>query len=117
MKGILKRDELMAARMEAGQFHCGFDRLGSGVSKKTAPRLSVRHQRFELSRKIRHLPVVEVGPGHVNERLGLLLDGAHDIRMAVPGGANGYTRVEVEESISIDVFHNRTPSTGGDQWV
>src|SRR5205807_6300097 len=47
--------------------------------------------------------VVEVGPRHVNELAGLVADRGDDLRVTVPGGADGDAGGEVEEQVAVHV--------------
>src|SRR5438094_9944384 len=117
MKRGLKRDELPAPGRVTCELHRRFDCFRAGVSEEAAPGLSIRDQRLELARELRHLFVIKIGARHVNELRGLFLNRAHDIGMTVSGRAHGDTRAEIEKSISIDVLDNRAAGALRDERI
>src|SRR5689334_4437809 len=99
MKRRVKGNELPAPCRVARKLHSGFDGFRAGIPEETFPGFAAGHQRFELAGKLRHLLVIKVGTGHVDQRFRLLLYRPDDVRVTMPGGADGNAGVEVEESI------------------
>src|SRR4051812_26610219 len=117
MKGRLHGDKLPSTRLVARQLHRRFDGLCSRVAEKTAPRTATRHQRFELSRKVRHLAVIKIGAGHVDQRRRLLLNGANNVRMTMACRGDGNARAKIEKAISVNVFDDGALSLLDNKWI
>ena len=91
--------------------------FGSGISEEASPRSTAGHQRFEFSRQLRHLLVVEIRARHVNQRCGLFLNRAHHVGMAMAGRANGDACAEIEEPVSVDVLDDCAAGRFGHQRI
>src|SRR5205823_1607134 len=61
--------------------------------------------------------IVEVGPRHVQQLGGLVLDGGDDSRVAVAGGADRDAGREVEEAVAVHILHYRSIAAGASQWI
>ena len=61
--------------------------------------------------------VVEVGPRHVQQLVGLVLDGGDDFRVAMPGGGHGDAGRHVEEAVAVHVFDDGPAAAGDDERV
>jgi hypothetical protein len=68
-------------------------------------------------RQLRQQGVIEIRPRHVDQGLGLLLDHAHHIGVAMPGGDHGNSRGKIQEEIAINVFNDCAPSALGHQRI
>ena len=62
-------------------------------------------------------PVVEVGAGHVEQLVGLVLDRGDDLRVAVAGGGDGDAGGEVEEQVAVHVLDDAAAAALDDQRI
>jgi len=60
-------------------------------------------------RELRHVPVIKIRSGDVNQFGGLFLNGRHHLRVAMACRADRDARGEIQEGISVRVFHNWRP--------
>jgi hypothetical protein len=93
-----------AAGRETGQLHRRFVRLGAAVAEVHPARLP--GDGLELHEAVGEAPlhrVVEVRAAHVDEPVGLRLDGGHHARVAVAGTRDGDARAHVEELVAVRV--------------
>ena len=102
MEAAVKRDELVTPGFIAGQFERRLDRLRAGVAEVHTARDAAGSRGGQLLGQVHHVFVVEIGAGHVDQTLGLLLDGPHHAR---DGNGPWPTAIPAFKS------RNRLPST------
>ena len=107
----------MAPRIVARHLHCRLDRFGSGIAKIDALGKVARGDRRQLLRELGEKRIIEVRPGHMNERPGLTLDGAHHVRVAVTGGDHGDAGAEIEEGIAINILNEGPLPPIRHEWI
>ena len=116
MKTSKKRNELFATCCMHRQLERAFNRFSAAVGKVCARRLRNRHDVIQLLRQLRHLPVIVIGPAHVNKLCGLILNCLYDFRVAMAGRADRNPCVAVEENVSINILHPNSVRPLGDEF-
>ena len=107
MEGAEEGDDLLPSGVVTGQFECRFDRLGSRICEED-PLGRIAGRNFsQLHREVCLGRIIEIGARHVHQLFGLMLNGRHDTRMAVPGRTDGNARREIEKQIPVDVLNDR----------
>ena len=103
--------------MPAGELECAFDRLGSAVRKEDFLRSRAGRDLGEPFRQVDLRAIVEVRAAHVEQRVGLVLDGRDDLGMAVSGGVDRDPGREVEEQVAVHIFDHGTGTASHDQRI
>ena len=85
MEAAIKRDELIALGGVTRQLDCAFDGFRAGIAKEHFLGFFSRHGGDEPLGELRHVVVIKIRSGNVNQFRGLFLNGFHDFRMTVPG--------------------------------
>jgi hypothetical protein len=101
----------------AGQLDRALHRFRAGVRQEDARLLPERRDRREALHELEVARLVEVSRGDVDEPVGLLLDGGHDLGMRVAGRADGDAGREVEEAVAVDIGHDGAGPGLGDQRI
>ncbi len=104
----------------AGQFEGCFDGFGAGVAEIDLACAGTRRDAGELLRQHDLGRVIEIRAGHVQESLGLFLDGPHHERMAMSRGADRDSGSEIEKDVAVRItnpepfgrFGHQTGSSG-----
>ncbi len=99
-------DDLVAPGSVARQLDSPLHRLRARVAEGDAARHVAGRDLIQLFGQRGEFFVVEIRPRHVDQAGGLLLNGFHHPRMAVPGGHYGDAGREIEEAVAIHVFHD-----------
>ena len=107
VKGAVESNDMLPASVITGEFNGRFDRLG--------PRIGEQHPlgRFpgsdlaQLFCQIAQRRIIKIGPADMDQFGGLVLNGLHHTRMAVPGRADGDSGGEVEEQVAIHVLEHQ----------
>src|SRR5581483_11902704 len=106
MKSVFKGDDARPLRVGSRDLHCIFDGLSTAVDKQS---LLWEVTRSEFIQAFGQSNVRLVGR-HLNtgvkKFLGLLLDGAHDIRSAMSYVDAANTACKINVSISVDIFES-----------
>ena len=110
-------DDVLASGVVASELQGALDGLSAGVAVVEAVRSGHRRDGGEARGERRHLVVVEVRAGHVDQLGRLILDGLHDFGMAVAGRGDGDAGGEVEELVAVDVFDSATAAAFDDQRI
>ena len=108
MESTEERDEFVAARVIAGEFHGGLDGLRPRVAEVDPPWNAAWSKSGEPFGEFHHVFVIEVGSGHVYQPLGLPVDRFDDPRMAVTGGDYGDAGIEIQKPVSVHILDNCT---------
>ena len=87
----------------SGELDRPLDCLGTRVREEDARPLLERSDRREALHQLEVARLVEVGGGDVDEPIRLLLDRRGDLRVGMPGRADGDAGGEVEEAIAVDI--------------
>ena len=117
VEGAEEGDVELALGVPARQLEGGLDRLGAGVPEIDAVDALPGRQRGELLRERDLRRVVEVGPGHVQQPVGLVLDGRDDPGVAVARGVDGDAGREVQEPVPVHVLDPQALPPVGHQRV
>ncbi|OGN84948.1 MAG: hypothetical protein A2X23_01630 [Chloroflexi bacterium GWC2_73_18] len=107
VEGAEEADQVRAPGGVAGELDRRLDRLGAGVGQEGARRRVHGGDPIELAADLGVDRQVEVRGGEVEESLGLLLDGAHHLGVAVTGRGDGDPGGEVEEEVAVDVLDHQ----------
>ena len=117
VKAAQKSDEPVPLGVVTCQLHRRLDAFRARVPEIDALREFTRRDCRQLGGQLGHQRVIKIRPRHVNQGCGLALDGAHHVRMAVPGGNDGDAGVEVEEGVAVHVFDEHPLSTPHHQGI
>jgi len=117
MKCSNESHKLAPAGMVSRQFDRRFHRFGSGVPEVDPAGPSARDQHGEFLRQHDHVFIVKIGPGHVNQARGLILNGFNDLWMAMPGRHHRNSGREIQEAIAVWIKYDSALAVIGDQGV
>ena len=117
MEAAVKRNHLVALRGVSRQFDGPFNRLGPRISEKDFLAFRARHRPAQALGQLWHALVIKIRAGHVNEFGRLLLNRGDNLRMAVSSRADGNPRREIEEIVTVHVFHNSAMTALGHQRI
>ncbi len=112
MVGAFEHDDRLAARVGPGDLHAGLDGLGTGVE---LDRLLGEVARRQLAQPLEqaHLRLVAGDDAtHVDQVLGLPLDGVDHGSRRVSQGQCAYTAGHVDEAVAINVLHDGAVGPG-----
>ena len=98
-----KSYRLLAPRMIAGQFKCGFHGLGAGVAEEHFGFASDIGNLGQLRSEIDLGGIVEIRSRHVDQFSGLVPYCLNNLRMTMPGRIYGYTRRKIQELVPVDI--------------
>src|SRR6266702_3987087 len=104
VKAAEEADDVLASSVIARQLQRAFNRLRAGVAVVDAMRAGHGRDCRETFGKRRHLLVIKIGAGHVDEPGALVLNCPDDLGMTVAGGGDGDAGGEVEILVAIDIF-------------
>src|SRR5262245_43023008 len=104
MESAEERDELGAAGRIACEFDGRLDCLRARVAETHAARAVSRRDGGQLFRQSDQFLVIEISAGHVDQPRRLPLDRLDNTRMAMPGGHDRDSGVEIEEPVSIYIL-------------
>jgi len=88
---------------EPGELHRALDGLRTRIGEENPGRSARENPVLQPLGELDFRRVVEVGAGHMEEALRLLLYRGHDSRMGVAGGDHGDPGGEVEKPVAVDV--------------
>ena len=117
MEGTDEGDIARPARGIPGQLHRAFDRLGTRVREEHARRRPGQDPVLQPLRQLDLGLVVEVGAGHMQEVIRLVLDGRDHLGVRMARRHHRDAGCEVEEPIAVDVGHPATSAVIHDEWV
>ena len=117
MERAEERDGPRPAGVPAGQLQARFERLGPAVGEEDALGPGAGREFRQLLGQVDLRLIVEIGAGHVQQLVGLVLDGGDDFGMAVPGRRHRDAGREVEEEIAVHVLDDRAAAAGTDQRI
>ena len=106
MKAAVKRDEIVALCGVSRQFDGAFYRLCTRIGEKDFLALRARHRPAQPRCQLRHTFVVKIRAGHVNQLSRLPLNCRDHFRMTMSGRAHRDTCREIEESVTVHIFHD-----------
>src|SRR5262249_34292673 len=106
MKCAIERDYILPFRVIAGELEGTFNGLGTRVSVVELVRSAHGSDRAQALGQLRHLLIIEIGAGHMDEFRRLLLDGGNDFRMRMPGRDDGDSRGEIQEFVAFHIFND-----------
>ena len=110
-------DELVALGGVARQLDGAFDGFGAGIAEVNFLGFGAGRDGGQFFREARHVLVIEIRAGHVDQFGGLLLNRGDNFGMAMAGGANRNACGEIEEHVAVDVFDHGAAAALGDQRV
>src|ERR1017187_4152615 len=108
MKAAEEANNMLASGVVARELHCTFNRFRARVAVVDAVRAGHRSNCGEPCGKCRHLLIVKIRAGHVNELGTLVLNRLHDFGMTMAGGVHRDASGKVEETVAIDIFDMAT---------
>ena len=110
-------DKLAAAGMVAGHLESRFHRFGPRIAEVNPfPGVS-RHERRKFFGERDHIFVIEVGARHVDQLGGLFLNSLNHLGMAMSGGRDGDSGIEIEETIPIDILNDGSAAASNHQRI
>ena len=112
-----KGNKPMALGVVARNLHRRFHGFGAGIAKGDLLGELSRRDLGHLFRQLRQQRVIEIRPRHVDQGFGLLLDHAHDIGMAMPGGDHGNSGGKIQKEVAINVLDDCALSALGHQRI
>ena len=104
VKGPEKGDVQFPFGMPSGQLEGRLHGLGPGVAEKDLLWAVPRAQGSQLFGQKDLGSIIKVGPGHVDEKIGLFFDGLNHFRMAVAGGTNSDAGGKIEKDVPIHIL-------------
>lgn len=112
-----KGDDVAAAGVPAGQLQSRFQRFRPAIGEEDLLRRRAGSDGRQPFRQGDLRLVVEIGAGHVQKLVGLVLDGGGDVGMTMAGGGDGDAGREVEEQIAVHVLDHRPAAPGHHQRI
>ena len=117
VKAAIKRNQLVALGRVARQLDGAFDGFRAGISEEYFFGFFSGQRAHQTLRELRHVVVIKVRAGNVNQFRCLFLDGLYYFRMAVPGRANRDACGKIQKGVSVHVFDDCAVAFLGHQWV
>ena len=117
MEGAEEGDGPRPSGVPAGQLQARFERLGPAVGEEDALGPGAGRQLRQLLGQVDLRLIVEIGAGHVQQLVGLVLDGGDDLGMAVPRRRDRDAGREIEKEIAVHVLDDRAAAAGTDQRI
>ena len=105
MKAVEESDEAVTLGVVARQLHCRFHGLRARVAEIDALGEIARRDAGQLFGELGEQRIIEISTGHMNQDLGLALDGAHHVRMAVTGGNDRNSGAEIKKRVAVYVLN------------
>ena len=112
-----KRNQVRSPLVMTRQLDRGLVGFGAGVGEERSHAAVDRDDRRELFGQPDLGLVVEVRPRHVQEALGLIDDGLHDLGMRVTGRVDGDPGGAVEEPVAVHVLDDGALAAGHDERI
>ena len=106
MEASQEGDKPVTLRVVACHLHGRFHGFRAGVAEINALGEIARRDPGQLFGELSEQRVIEIRSRHVNQRGRLLLDGAHNVGMAMAGGCHGDAGTEIKKGVAIDVFND-----------
>src|ERR1035441_6233949 len=104
MKAAEETDDVLTSGVVAGELQRTLHCFRARVTIVNAVGTGHGSDRRESFRKRRHLLVIKVGAGHVNEPGALVLNGLYHFGMTVAGGVDRNAGREVQERVAVYIF-------------
>jgi len=105
VKSAEKGDDPLATGGIPRQFDRRLNRLRARIRQKHLPVIRARHGGDQFFAERDHRLVVEIGRCHMDEARRLILNGAHNPRVRMPGGHDCNASVEIQVTVAIDIPH------------
>src|SRR5208283_3539885 len=117
VEAAIERNQFVASRGIARQLDRAFYRLCAAIAEEYLVVVRLRHGGDEALRELRHVPVIEIRAGNVDELRRLLLNGLHHMGVAMAGGADRDARGKIQESVAVGIFNNRAVAAMSNQLI
>ena len=117
MEAAVERDQLVALGGVTSQLDGALNGFRARVAEEHLPVVRRRHGGYQPFGELRHVVMIKIRAGDVDQFRGLLLNGFYHFRMAVARRADGDTRAEIQERISVRIFHDSAVAALGDKRI
>ncbi len=118
MEAAIKRDQLVTPRGVARELDRAFDRFRAGIAEEHfLVGCDFGMVATKAFGELRHVPVVKISAGDVDQFGGLFLNGSDNFGMAVAGRTDGNAGGKIQESVAVGIFDDGAVGMIGDERI